>query len=162
MSLDPVPPPFPHGNSAPTTKHQCSLDTPCTVLLSEVGKCFHAFPKGKFYLRYSPPSIPLAVLRHFHAHPFTWSWMICSGPNVGKTMLVPTIPIACPKGSAKAICWVVALFHSFKAHLQSRALNRLLNGPPSDNLSLPEQHVGALSCPTLLPQTSNSSCWTPH
>ncbi|KAF9236797.1 hypothetical protein BU15DRAFT_63721 [Melanogaster broomeanus] len=47
---------------------------------------------------------------------------------------VPTVPTNCPKGSPKAISWMVNIFHSFKAHLQ---LSVLING----NIPIPILHT---------------------
>ncbi|KAF9242401.1 hypothetical protein BU15DRAFT_72927 [Melanogaster broomeanus] len=55
-------------------------------------------------------------------------------PNAGKMFRVPTIPTHCPKGSPKAISWMVNVFHSFKAHLQPSVL---ING----NIPTPILHT---------------------
>ncbi|KAF9243580.1 hypothetical protein BU15DRAFT_72241 [Melanogaster broomeanus] len=55
--------------------------------------------------------------------PLYWQWTTKNGPNAGKTFKVPTIPTHCPKGSCKAISWLVNAFHSFKAHLTPSVLH---------------------------------------
>ena len=42
--------------------------------------------------------------------------------NEGKSFQVPTISTSCQKTSYKAIRWIVAVFHSFKTHLNPIAL----------------------------------------
>ena len=117
MPLDSASPPPPVGKSSPPSKHQCSSTSPCAILLSEVGKHFHAFPKGTFRTQFAPPAIPSSVLKHVEAHPPTWSWMTKSGPCAGKSFSIPTVPTACSKDSPKAICWIVSNFHAFKSQL---------------------------------------------
>lgn len=124
MPLDLVPPSSPHGNLSLTTKHCCSLNVPCDINLSKVGKHFHSFPKGTFCLHYTPPFIPHSILWHFRPHPFTWLWTVKNGPNSGRSISVSIIPIAYPKGSAKVIHWMVSLFHSFKVHLNSITMRK--------------------------------------
>ena len=43
MPLEPQPPPSLVGKSLPPLKHACSMSSPCTICLSEVGKHFHLF-----------------------------------------------------------------------------------------------------------------------
>lgn len=90
---------------------------------SDIGKHFHAFPKGTFWAHYCPPSIPKSILQHFAAHTPYWSWTTKAGPNAGKSFNVPTVPTACKKGSPRATQWIISLFHSFKAHLNPQALD---------------------------------------
>jgi len=123
MPLVPQPPPSPLGQSSSPPKHQCSPSLPCTIRLSEIGKCWHAFPKGSFKARFAPPAVPRSVLHHFDTHPFFWSWTTKAGPNSGKSFAVPTVPTSCPKDSPKAIQWVVSIFHAFKAQLAPQALD---------------------------------------
>jgi len=123
MPLVPQPPPSPLGQSSSPPKHQCSPSSPCTIRLSEIGKCWHAFPKGSFKARFAPPAVPRSVLHHFNAHPFFWSWTTKAGPNAGKSFAVPTVPTSCPKDSPKAIQWIVSIFHAFKAQLAPQALD---------------------------------------
>ena len=80
MPLDSEPPPSLVGNTPPT-KHFCLSMTPCRILLSDVGKCYHAFPKGTFRSRFTPPAVPRSVLRYLSTHPPSWSWTIKVGPN---------------------------------------------------------------------------------
>ena len=124
MPLDSAPPPSPPmGKSSLPTKHQCSSTSPCAILLSEVGKRFHAFPKGTFRAWFAPPAIPNAVLKYVEAHPLTWSWMTKAGPCTGKSFSVPTVPTACRKDSPKAIHWIISIFHTFKSQLAPCTLN---------------------------------------
>jgi len=123
MPLVPQPPPSPLGQSSSPPKHQCSPSSPCTIRLSEIGKCWHAFPKGSFKARFAPPAVPRSVLHHFDTHPFFWSWTTKAGPNAGKSFAVPTVPTSCPKDSPKAIQWVISIFHAFKAQLAPQALD---------------------------------------
>jgi len=123
MPLVPQPPPSSLGQSSPPPKHQCSSSSPCTIRLSEIGKCWHAFPKGSFRARFAPPAVPRSVLHHFDAHPYFWSWTTKAGPNAGKSFAVPTVPTSCPKDSPKATQWVVSIFHAFKAQLAPQALD---------------------------------------
>ncbi|KAI6108711.1 hypothetical protein EDD16DRAFT_1738435 [Pisolithus croceorrhizus] len=122
MPLEPIPPPSPRGKTPPP-KHQCSPTAPCPLRLSEVGRQYHQFPKGTFRARFSPPALPKAVASHFAKNPPIWTWSVKAGPNVGKSFQVPTIPISCDKTAPKAIKWIVAVFHSFKAHLNPVALD---------------------------------------
>ncbi|KIM55255.1 hypothetical protein SCLCIDRAFT_30499 [Scleroderma citrinum Foug A] len=123
MPLDSTPPLPPVGKPSPPPKHQCSSTSPCAILLSEVGKRFHAFPKGTFRARFAPPAVPNAVLKYVDTHPLTWSWTTKAGPRAGKTFTVPTVPTACSKGSPKAVHWIVSIFHAFKTQLAPAALN---------------------------------------
>ena len=68
MPLDSEPPPSPVGNTPPT-KHFCLSTMPCRILLSDVGKHYHAFPKGTFRSRLSnDPSDPSRVMHLPHLH----------------------------------------------------------------------------------------------
>ena len=69
MPLEPQPPPSPVGKPTPPPKHLCSPSTPCMILLSEVGKRFHAFPKGSFKAQFAPPVIPRHVLQYLVKSP---------------------------------------------------------------------------------------------
>jgi len=123
MPFELQPPPSPLGQASAPTKHQCSPSSPCTILLSEIGKCYHAFPKGSFRACFAPPAVPRSVLHHFDAHPFRWSWTMKAGPNAGKSFAVPTVPTSCPKDSPKAVHWIVSIFHAFKSQLAPQALD---------------------------------------
>jgi len=123
MPLEPEPLPSSLGRPSPP-KHQCSSTSTCTILLSEIGKYYHAFPKGSFRSRFAPPAIPRSVLHHLDAHPFYWSWTMKAGPNAGKSFAVPTVPTSCPKDSPKAVHWMVSIFHAFKAQLAPQALDQ--------------------------------------
>ncbi|KAI6011625.1 hypothetical protein EDC04DRAFT_2609800 [Pisolithus marmoratus] len=123
MPLDPLPPPSPHGKTQSPPKHTCSTAEPCQIRLSDVGKCYHSFPKGSFKAQFIPPSAPRFVLKHLAAHPPTWTWTTKGGPNKDRSFQVPTIPITCDKAAPRAIHWVVAVFHSFKAHLNPIAID---------------------------------------
>ncbi|KAI6108811.1 hypothetical protein EDD16DRAFT_1522853 [Pisolithus croceorrhizus] len=46
-----------------------------------------------------------------------------AGPGKGKSFKVPTIPIACDCSAPQAVQWIIAVFHSFKAHLNPIALD---------------------------------------
>ncbi|KAI6094731.1 hypothetical protein EDD16DRAFT_1721413 [Pisolithus croceorrhizus] len=122
MPLEPVPPPSPRGKTPPP-KHQCSPTVPCPLRLSEVGRQYHQFPKGTFRAHFSPPALPKTVASHFAKNPPIWTWSVKAGPNEGKSFQVPTIPIACDKTAPRAVKWIVAVFHSFKAHLNPVALD---------------------------------------
>ncbi|KIM64579.1 hypothetical protein SCLCIDRAFT_23316 [Scleroderma citrinum Foug A] len=111
------------GKSTSPSKHQCLLTLPCTVLLSEVGKRYHAFPKGTFRTRFAPPAVPCSMLSHIKAHPLTWTWTMKAGPKAGKSFTVPTVPTSCRKDSPKAIMWIVSIFHAFKSQLTPCALD---------------------------------------
>ncbi|KAI5984023.1 hypothetical protein EDC04DRAFT_2615900 [Pisolithus marmoratus] len=78
---------------------------------------------GSFKARFIPPSAPRFVLKHLAAHPPTWTWTTKGGPNKDRSFQVPTIPITCDKAVPRAIHWVVAVFHSFKAHLNPIAID---------------------------------------
>jgi len=124
MPLVPQPPPSPLGQASVPPKHQCSPSSPCTIRLSEIGKCYHAFPRGTFRSRFTPPAVPRSVLNHVDAHPFFWSWTTKAGPNAGKSFAVPTVPTSCPKDSPKAVLWIVSIFHAFKSQLTPQALDQ--------------------------------------
>ncbi|KAI6021286.1 hypothetical protein EDC04DRAFT_2607182 [Pisolithus marmoratus] len=134
MPLEPVPPPSPHGKNTSPPKHHCSSTDPCSIRLSDIGKWYHSFPKGTFKARFSPPAAPRFVLKHLTTHPLTWTWTTKEGPNKGRSFQVPTIPIVCEKAAPKAIHWIVAVFHSFKTHLNPVALDsesgKSLSHPP--------------------------------
>ena len=123
MALDSTPQPSPMGKSSPPTKHQCDVTSPCAILLSEVGKCHHAFPKGSFKARFIPPAVPIMVCKHLSAHPLFWSWTVKAGPNAGKSFHVPTVPTSCGKDSPQAVQWLVSTFHTFKAQLTPKAID---------------------------------------
>ncbi|KAI6103270.1 hypothetical protein EDD16DRAFT_1715376 [Pisolithus croceorrhizus] len=122
MPLEPVPPPSPRGKTPPP-KHRCSPTVPCPLRLSEVGRQYHQFPKGTFRACFSPPALPKAVTSYFANHPPIWTWSVKAGPNEGKSFQVPTIPIACDKTALRAVKWIIAVFHSFKAHLNLIAID---------------------------------------
>ncbi|KAI5990593.1 hypothetical protein EDD15DRAFT_2369641 [Pisolithus albus] len=88
-----------------------------------MGRQFHRFPKGTFKAHFIPPALPKSVASHLVSHPPVWSWSVKAGPNKGKTFQVPTIPIACDKTAPKAVQWIVAIFHSFKSHLNPIAID---------------------------------------
>ncbi|KAI5990528.1 hypothetical protein EDC04DRAFT_2911925 [Pisolithus marmoratus] len=123
MPLEPLPPPSPHGKIQSPPKHTCSTAEPCQIRLSDIGKCYHSFPKGSFKARFIPPSAPRFVVKHLAAHPPSWTWTTKGGPNKDRSFQVPTIPITCDKAAPRAIHWVVAVFHSFKAHLNPVAID---------------------------------------
>ncbi|KAF9236154.1 hypothetical protein BU15DRAFT_64251 [Melanogaster broomeanus] len=104
------------------TKHKCLPSEACIIHLSDIGQCFHTFLKDTFHARFSPPALPSHVRRYCATHPLYWLWTTKSGSNAGKTFRVPTIPTHCPKGSPKAVSWMVNVFHSFKAHLRPSVL----------------------------------------
>ncbi|KAI6034792.1 hypothetical protein EDC04DRAFT_2604946 [Pisolithus marmoratus] len=106
MPLDSVPPPSPHGKK-----------------LSDVGKHYHSFPRGTFKARFLPPIIPKFITRHFINNPPVWTWTVKDGPNKGKSFQVPTIPVTCDKSAHKVVQWIIAVFHSFKAHLNPVAID---------------------------------------
>ncbi|KAI6097052.1 hypothetical protein F5141DRAFT_1067335 [Pisolithus sp. B1] len=93
------------------------------VTLSDVGRCYHSFPKGTFHTHFTPPVFPRLVLQHFAAHSPTWTWTTRDGPGKGKSFKVPTIPIACDCNAPQVVCWIVMVFHSFKAHLNPITLD---------------------------------------
>ncbi|KAI6043306.1 hypothetical protein EDC04DRAFT_2600197 [Pisolithus marmoratus] len=76
-----------------------------------------------FKARFAPPVLPRFVLAHFTSHPSTWTWVTKDGPNKGKSFQVPTTPITCDKTAPKAVRWMVAVFHSYKAHLNPVAID---------------------------------------
>ncbi|KAG6378027.1 hypothetical protein JVT61DRAFT_13706 [Boletus reticuloceps] len=117
MPLGPVPPPSPRGKKVPPPKHTCPLDSPCPIRVSDAGKRYHSFPRGSFCARFTPPSFPRHVLRHFAIHPPTWSWTRKDGLDKDRTSQAPTFPISYRKVNPKAVRWVCHIFHSFRAHL---------------------------------------------
>ncbi|KAI6043172.1 hypothetical protein EDC04DRAFT_2891183 [Pisolithus marmoratus] len=123
MPLDPLPPLAPHEKKTSPPKHVCSMSTPCPICLSDVGKCYHSFPKGTFKARFSLPILPKFVLKHYAANPPVWTWSIKDRPNKGKSFQVPTIPVASSKLAPKAVQWIAAVFHLFKAHLSPIAID---------------------------------------
>ncbi|KIM55474.1 hypothetical protein SCLCIDRAFT_30334 [Scleroderma citrinum Foug A] len=122
MALDSTPQPSPVGKSSPPTKHQCKAASPCVILLSEVGKRHHTFPKGSFKARFIPPAVLIMVRKHLSAHPLFWSWTVKAGPNAGKSFRVPTVPTSCGRDSPQAVQWLVSAFHAFKAQLMPKAI----------------------------------------
>ena len=112
------------GKPTPPPKHVCSPSSPCAIRLSEVGKRYHAFPKGTFKARFAPPAIPRHVLQHLAKSPPTWTWTTRAGPRAGKSFQVPSIPTACSRDSPRAIQWIVSIFHAFKAQLVPQALGQ--------------------------------------
>ena len=52
----------PVRKSQSPSKHTCAMSSPCAILLSEVGKRYHTFPKGTFHAKFTPPAIPCSVL----------------------------------------------------------------------------------------------------
>ncbi|KAI6015524.1 hypothetical protein PISMIDRAFT_115524, partial [Pisolithus microcarpus 441] len=123
MPLEPIPPPSPRGKTPSPPKHTCSPTVPCPLRLSEMGRRYHHFPKGTFKARFSPPALPKFVMSHFASHPPIWTWSVKAGPNKDKSFQVPTVPIACDKTAPRAVQWIVAVFHSFKAHLNPIAIS---------------------------------------
>jgi len=107
----------------PCSLYQTCLVHDSTILLSDIGKCYHAFPRGSFRAQFSLPAVPQLVFHHFSAHPFCWSWITKADPNAGTSFQVPTVPTLCPKDSPKAIHWIVSIFHVFKSQLAPQALN---------------------------------------
>ncbi|KAI6016751.1 hypothetical protein EDC04DRAFT_2902912 [Pisolithus marmoratus] len=93
MPLELLPPQSPHGkNSSPPNTSAQQLN--------------HAQYDSQIF-----------VLTYYASTSSTWTWTTKDGPNKGKSFQVPTIPITCDKSAPKAICWIVAVFHLFKAHL---------------------------------------------
>ncbi|KAI6002677.1 hypothetical protein EDC04DRAFT_2908408 [Pisolithus marmoratus] len=123
MPLEPLPQQSPRGKNPSPPKHQCPTSDLCPVRLSDIGKRYHSFHKGTFKARFAPPVLPRFVLAHFASHPSTWTWVTKDGPNKGKSFQVPTTPITCAKTAPRAIHWMVAVFHSFKAHLNPVAID---------------------------------------
>ncbi|KAI6001742.1 hypothetical protein EDC04DRAFT_2973225 [Pisolithus marmoratus] len=123
MPLELLPPPSPCGKKPSHPKHTCLSAELCLIKLSDIGKHYHSFPKGSFKAHFIPPSAPRFVLKHLIAHPLTWTWTTKDGPNKGHSFQVPTTPIHCDKAAPKAIHWIVAIFHSFKAHLNPITLS---------------------------------------
>ena len=123
MALEPQPPPSPMGKPTLPPKHVCSQSSPCAIRLSEVGKRFHAFPKGSFKARFAPPAVPRSVLQYLAKSPPTWTWTTRAGPRAGKSFHVPTVPTACSGDSPRAVQWVVSIFHAFKAQLAPQAID---------------------------------------
>ena len=124
MPLEPQPPPSPMGKPTPPPKHICSPLSPCTICLSEVGKCYHMFPKGTFKARFALPAIPRHVLQHLAKSPPTWTWTTRTSPRAGKSFQVPSIPTACSRDSPRVIQWIISIFHAFKAQLAPQALGQ--------------------------------------
>ena len=124
MPLEPLPPPSPVGKPSPPLKHVCSPSSPCQIRLSEVGKRYHAFPKGTFKARFAPPAIPRLVLQFLAKTPPTWTWTTRAGPRASKSFSVPSVPTACSRDSLKAIQWIISIFHAFKAQLVPQALSQ--------------------------------------
>ena len=122
MLLESEPLPSLLGHLSPL-KHQCSSISPCVILLSEIGKHYHMFPRGSFQSCFTPPAVPQLVLHYFDAHLFHWSWTMKNGPNASKSFAIPTIPTSCPKDSLKAVRWTVSIFHAFKSQLTPKALD---------------------------------------
>ncbi|KAI6000438.1 hypothetical protein EDC04DRAFT_2908788 [Pisolithus marmoratus] len=124
MPLEPLPPPSPHGRKPfHPPKHQCLLTAPCPVCLSDIGQHYPSFLKGTFKAHFTPPVLPRFVLAHFTSNSPTWTWTTKDGPNKGRSFQVPTIPITCVKTAPKAVHWMVAVFHLFKAHLNPVAIH---------------------------------------
>ncbi|KAF9232264.1 hypothetical protein BU15DRAFT_67619 [Melanogaster broomeanus] len=73
--------------------------------------------------RFSTPRSEISNTYYCAVHPLYWQWTTKDGPNAGKTFKVPTVPTHCPKGSPKAISWLVNAFHSFKPHLAPSVLH---------------------------------------
>ncbi|KIM58436.1 hypothetical protein SCLCIDRAFT_128267 [Scleroderma citrinum Foug A] len=96
---------------------------PCRILLSDVGKHYHAFPKGTFHSRFAPPAVPRSVLRYLSTHPPSWLWTTKAGPNAGKSFNVLFVPTSCGKDSPRVIQWIVSVFHAFKSQLAPLALD---------------------------------------
>ncbi|KAI6015707.1 hypothetical protein EDC04DRAFT_2903578 [Pisolithus marmoratus] len=113
----------PCGKNSSLPKHQCPTSAPCPIHLSDISKWYHLFPKGTFKAQFAPPILPRFVLAHFTSHPSTWTWVTKDGPNKGKSFQVPTTPITCDKTVPRAIHWMVAVFHSYKAHLNPVAID---------------------------------------
>ncbi|KAI6124960.1 hypothetical protein EDD17DRAFT_1758532 [Pisolithus thermaeus] len=97
--------------------------SPCPIQLSDVGRCYHPFPKGSFKAHFTPLILPKLVLHHFTAHPPSWTWATKDGPSVGKSFKVPTIPVSCDCSAPQAVQWIIAVFHSFKTHLNPVTLD---------------------------------------
>ena len=69
MPLEPIPPPFPYGKILTKDIHHCNPLIPCTIHLSDIGKHYHAFSKGTFWIRYIPPAIPQSILHSLAVSP---------------------------------------------------------------------------------------------
>ncbi|KAI6023500.1 hypothetical protein BKA83DRAFT_18211 [Pisolithus microcarpus] len=76
-----------------------------------------------FKAHFAPPALPKFVTSYFASHPPAWTWTVRGSPNKGKSYQVPTIPIVCKGDALRAVQWIVAVFHSFKAHLNPLAIN---------------------------------------
>ena len=124
MPLESQPQPSLMGKPTPPPKHSCSPSSPCSIHLSEVGKCYHAFPKGTFKARFAPPAIPRHVLQYLVKSPPTWTWTTRAGPRAGKSFQIPSISTAYSRDSPKAIQWIVTIFHAFKVQLAPQAISQ--------------------------------------
>ena len=122
MPLDSEPPPSPVGKTPPS-KHFCPSTMPCRILLSDVGKHYHGFPKGTFCSCFAPPAVPRSVLRYLSTYPPSWSWTTKAGPNAGKSFNVLSVPTSCGKDSPRVIQWIISIFHAFKSQLAPPALD---------------------------------------
>ena len=99
MPLELQPQPSPVGKPIPPPKHSCFPSSSCSICLSEVGKHYHAFPKGTFKARFALPAIPRHVLQHLAKSPPTWTWTT----RAGKLFQVPSVPTPCSRDSPKGI-----------------------------------------------------------
>ncbi|KAI5981239.1 hypothetical protein EDD15DRAFT_2380030 [Pisolithus albus] len=68
------------------------------------------------------PRAPSKLVTHRRSSR-TWTWVTKDGRNKGKSFQVPTTPVACAKNAPRAVRWMVAVFHSFKAHLNPIAID---------------------------------------
>ena len=152
MALDSAPPPSPVGKAPPPTKHQCDAASPCVILLSEVSKRHHTFPKGSFRARFIPPAIPILVCKHLSTHPLFWSWTVKAGPSARKSFRVPTVPTLCGKGSPQAIQWHVSsvlksgLVQFFCLFWRNRTATGLKNSTKPRNCNCNCMQLVAYSC----------------
>ena len=118
---------------------------------------YHAFPKGTFHVRYTPPAIPQSILCFFTASPYSWFWTTRAGLNQGKTFSVPTIPVACSKDVTKSLCCTISLFHSFKTHLNPEMLDPEMDYVTSLYKAVSKQHAGALPYSAQIPPPSSTT-----
>ncbi|KAI6027246.1 hypothetical protein EDC04DRAFT_2605891 [Pisolithus marmoratus] len=107
---------------------------------------------------FTPPALPQFVLAYFASNPSTWTWTTKDGPNKGKSFQVPTIPITCDKAAPKAIHWMVATFHLYKAHLNPIAIDKDSGRVKQGWLRLYQNNM----CPHPPPSHSPPQCPNPE
>ena len=137
MPLEPIPPPFPYGKILTKDIHHCNSLIPCTIHLSDIGKHYHAFSKGTFWIRYIPPAIPQSILHSLAVSPHIDDLQNHSS----KTIAMSDLNVVCK------------VHHKHKPLTTSQSLGYVVWPSGCGDMAIPNQQY---HCNSFVPFTSTS------